>query len=91
MNARQFLPIHGPIAHHIHGGCLVVAGQLALPVQSNIEKADWSAAENCEATMAMAAQVLSLVNAMPDGPARRRTVRLLEAARKSYAQVVRSN
>ncbi|WP_440216265.1 hypothetical protein [Chromobacterium piscinae] len=84
MNARLFCPIQGAIARHIHGESLAVAQPLSRPTAQG----DWSDADNCEATMAMAAQVLSLVNAMPDGPARRQTVRLLETARQSYAQVV---
>ncbi|MEN6081587.1 hypothetical protein [Chromobacterium piscinae] len=84
MTARQLLPIQGAIAHHIHGECLAAALQPDRP----LAKSEWSEADSCEATMAMAAQVLSLVNAMPDGPARRQTVRLLESARQSYAQAV---
>ncbi|OQS10107.1 hypothetical protein B0T37_10700 [Chromobacterium violaceum] len=83
MNARLFCPVQSAIAHHIHGETLAAAAlQLDLPPA----KSEWSEADSCEATMAMAAQVLSLVNAMPDGPARRQTVRLLESARQSYAQ-----
>ncbi|AOZ48807.1 hypothetical protein [Chromobacterium vaccinii] len=84
MTARQFLPIQGAIARHIYGERLAATQPLDCPPAQS----DWSDADSCEATMAMAAQVLSLVNAMPDGPARRQTVRLLESARASYAQAV---
>lgn len=82
MNARLFCPVQGAIAHHIQGESVAAAQPLDRPPA----RSDWSDADNCEATMAMAAQVLSLVSTMPDGPARRQTVRMLETARQSYAQ-----
>ncbi|MGC0155554.1 hypothetical protein ACPRNU_24100 [Chromobacterium vaccinii] len=90
MNARLFCPVQGAIAHHIHGETLAASADFQfghLREQYTVDGIDWSdVANRDEAAMAMAAQVLALVYAMPDCPARRQTVRLLEAARDSYAQ-----
>lgn len=45
---------------------------------------DWSDVAGTEATLAMNAQLLDLVHRMPDCPARRVTVAMLEAARADY-------
>ncbi|WP_155419300.1 hypothetical protein [Chromobacterium subtsugae] len=46
---------------------------------------DWEdVAGSTEATLAMNAQLLDLVHKMPDCPARRLTVEMLEAARSDY-------
>lgn len=48
---------------------------------------DWGDVINrTEATMAMAEQVMAMVYQMPDCPARRKTIQMLDAAAESYAQ-----
>ncbi|OVE45692.1 hypothetical protein [Chromobacterium violaceum] len=90
MNNRMFCPVQGAIARHIHGETLAAAADHRfehLREQYTADGIDWSdVANRNEATMAMAAQVLAMVYAMPDCPARRKTIQLLDAAADSYAQ-----
>ncbi|MGY8624291.1 Uncharacterised protein [Chromobacterium violaceum] len=90
MNARLFCPVQGAIAHHIHGETLAAAADHQFELmreQYTADGIDWSdVANRNEATMAMAAQVLALVYAMPDCPARRKTIQMLDAAADNYAQ-----
>ncbi|KUM02746.1 hypothetical protein KIF53_15540 [Chromobacterium subtsugae] len=90
MNIHLHCPIQSSIAHHIHAETLAAAADHQfdrLREQYTTNGIDWSdVANRNEATMAMAAQVLALVYGMPDCPARRKTIQLLDAATDSYAQ-----
>lgn len=90
MNARLFCPVQGAIARHIHSETLAESVDFQfehLREQYTADGIDWSdVANRNEATMAMAAQVLALVYAMPDCPARRKTIQMLDTAADNYAQ-----
>ena len=89
MNARMFCPVQGAIARHIHAETVAAAADHQfdrLRQQYTADGIDWSdVANRNEATMAMAAQVLALVYGMPDCPARRKTIQMLDVAADNYA------